>query len=674
MLFPIKKRFELSKSFLSEYVGRQPKWGPLGYVTYKRTYARRKEDGTTEEFWETLKRVVEGCFTIQMNHCLNCRLPWDERKAMKSAQKMYELMWNFKFLPPGRGLWMMGTDYIYERGSAALNNCAFVSTEEIADNFSDPFCFLMEMSMLGVGVAFDTKGAGKVLIQEPKVSVTQVHIVEDSKEGWVNAVRTILDSYVGKVKRPLAIDYSEIRPLGTPIKKFGGIAPGPEPLKKCIETIDNVMKEYIGKKIDSRLIVDLFNIIGKCVVSGGVRRTAELALGDYQDEEYLKLKDPDINGQRMMEWGWASNNSVICDEKTDFTNLGIQTAKNGEPGYFWLENARKYGRIKDGVTWADAKAAGTNPCSEQTLESYEICNLVETFPSFHDSLEEYLNTLKYAYLYAKTVTLIPTHLERTNAIMLRNRRIGLSQSGIIENFFKIGKHEHMRWCDEGYKYLCELDKFYSSWLCIPTSIKMTSVKPSGTVSLLPGVTPGIHYAHSKYYYRTIRVDKTSELLNILEKCNYRIEDSLYGDNTKVVYFPVKEKYMERFKEDVSIWEQVENVALMQHYWADNQVSVTITFKKEEASQIPFILDTFRDRLKSISFLPLTDHKYPQAPYQEISEEEYEEYVSKITPIEKYVEENLESFNGNGTKFHDTDDMYCDSDKCYFNARSNQQEN
>ena len=232
----------------------------------------------------------------------------------------------------------------------------------------------------------------------------------------------------------------------------------------------------------------------------------------------------------------------------------------------------------------------------------------------------------------------------------------------------------MRWCYEGYKYLCELDKFYSSWLCIPTSIKMTSVKPSGTVSLLPGVTPGIHYAHSKYYYRTIRVDKTSELLNILEKCNCRIEDSLYGDNTKVVYFPVKEKYMERFKEDVSIWEQVENVALMQHYWADNQVSVTITFKKEEASQIPFILDTFRDRLKSISFLPLTDHKYPQAPYQEISEEEYEEYVSKITPIEKYVEENLESFNGNGTKFHDTDDMYCDSDKCYFNARSNQQEN
>ena len=163
-MFAVREQFKLSKKFLDKFQEKQPLWGPLGYVTYKRTYARviEETDGQqrTEEFWETVRRVVEGCYTIQLNHCKNLKLPWIPYKAQKSAQEMFQLMWNFKFLPPGRGLWMMGSNYIYERGSAALNNCAFVSTEELEVSFSEPFCFLMDMSMLGVGVAFDTMGAG----------------------------------------------------------------------------------------------------------------------------------------------------------------------------------------------------------------------------------------------------------------------------------------------------------------------------------------------------------------------------------------------------------------------------------------------------------------------------------------------------------------------------------
>ncbi|HRI89758.1 MAG TPA: fused protease/ribonucleoside-triphosphate reductase, partial [Candidatus Hydrogenedentes bacterium] len=134
MLFDARERFTLEEEFLAQYSGKQPKWGPLGYVTFKRTYARVVPggNGRTEEYWETVRRVVEGCYTIQRNHCRFLKLPWNAQKAQRSAQEMYNLMWEFRFLPPGRGLWMMGTDYIYERGSAALNNCAFVSTEEIS--------------------------------------------------------------------------------------------------------------------------------------------------------------------------------------------------------------------------------------------------------------------------------------------------------------------------------------------------------------------------------------------------------------------------------------------------------------------------------------------------------------------------------------------------------------
>jgi len=651
-MFEIRERFRLSEKFLEQYKGQQPHWGPLGYITYKRTYARAVEGTTrTEEWWETLRRVVEGCYTIQQNHCSSLKLPWKPEKAQRSAQEMFRLMWDFKFLPPGRGLWMMGSDYIYKRGSAALNNCAFVSTEEIDTDFAEPFCFLMDFSMLGVGVAFDTKGAGKVSIQEPQRGEF-TYVVEDSKEGWCDLIRCLLNAYVGRGKRPAHIDYSKIRAMGAPIVTFGGIAPGPGPLIECVENITKILLPRIGHAISSTDITDLMNVIGKCVVSGGVRRTAELALGSADDAEYLKLKDPKLHGDKLTAWRWASNNSVTAYEGMDYQEVGAQTAKNGEPGYFWLDHARAYGRFKDGQTWADAKAAGTNPCAEQTLESYEICNLVETFPSRHESYDDYQRTLKFAYLYAKTVTLIPTHIERTNAIMLRNRRIGLSQSGIVESFEKHGRRTHLDWCDKGYAYISKLDKIYSSWLCIPQSVKKTSVKPSGTVSLLPGVTPGIHYAHSQYYFRTIRVDQTSPLVEPIRRAGYRIERSVYGDNTFVVYFPVEEKYFSRSKDDISVWEQMENVAQMQYYWADNQVSATITFKPDEAKDIPYILEMYESRLKSISFLPLTEHSYAQAPYQAITADTFNAAVAKLKPLD------FASINTD-----EAQDLFCDGDKC-----------
>jgi len=173
-------RFELSDDFLSKLKGKQPKWGQLGYITFKRTYARQLPDGKSEDYWQTVKRVVNGVFTIQKRHCAEHKIPFNQWTAQASAQKMFQLMWDFKFTPPGRGFWMMGTEYMYDNGGAPLNNCAFTSTENIDFDFAEPFTFLMDMSMLGVGVGGDTKGAGTILIKEPKPDGT--HQVEDTRK------------------------------------------------------------------------------------------------------------------------------------------------------------------------------------------------------------------------------------------------------------------------------------------------------------------------------------------------------------------------------------------------------------------------------------------------------------------------------------------------------------
>jgi hypothetical protein len=189
------------------------------------------------------------------------------------------------------------------------------------------------------------------------------------------------------------------------------------------------------------------------------------------------------------------------------------------------------------------------------------------------------------------------------------------------------------WCEKGYNYLENLDEIYSDWLCIPKSIKITSVKPSGTVSLLPGVSPGIHYPHSKYYIRRVRIAKNSNLIPVVKEAGYDVEEDVYNRNhAYVISFPIKEKYFERSKKDISIWEQFENAAAYQRHWSDNQVSITITFKPEEVKDIKYALECYEDKLKGVSLLPILEHGYEQAPYEEISKEKYEEMVKDVKPL------------------------------------------
>lgn len=636
--------FHLSDDFVAQYESRTPNWGfpigggnSLGELTFITKYSRVKEDGTKERWHETCRRVIEGMFSIQKDWCKQHRTRWNDHKAQRTAQDAYERMFSFKWLPPGRGLWMMGTEFVMKHGSAALQNCSFVSTSNLGPrNPTGPFTFLMEASMLGVGVGFDTRGAGKLTIHAPS-GEDRLFVIPDSREGWCESLDLKLRSFLLPNHQPVSFDYSLIRPEGTPIKGFGGTAAGPGPLMKLHDHLDKLFAGREGTPFDSSDIVDVANMIGKCVVAGNVRRSAELALGFAHDEAFLDLKDYKANPERMGTdgWGYLSNNSIIATVGENYDHLVDRILTNGEPGLVYLDLIQAYGRLGDPADYRDVRAVGVNPCSEQALESMECCTLVETFPSHHDSLDDFLDTLKVAYLYGKTVTLLPTHWEESNEVMTRNRRIGTSITGIAQFVENRSLHELREWCDAGYKKINALDVEYSEWLGVRESIRKTSIKPSGTVSLLAGVTPGVHWptAGGKYLRRQ-RFRRGDADVEIFRAAGYHIEpDDQDPDYTVVVTFPTEGPRV-RGQDEVSLWEKMALAAVMQRHWADNQVSATFTFREDERDQVAPAIRAFEGQLKAMSFLPPEDSSgYTQLPYESVDEETFAELRKGVSAID-----------------------------------------
>lgn len=749
-----------------------------GYPSHN-TYSRLKEsDGKNEAWWETVKRVVEGIYTIQKQHIEDYKLGWNQMKAQKSAQEMYDRIFNFKMLGSGRALWAMGTPLIMEKGlTESLYNCSYVSSKNISDNPGLLFAKAMDFLMCGIGVGSDVSGAESVTIKEQKKK-ENLFVIPDSREGWVESLQLLINSFFGGDK--YVFDYSLIRPAGEPIKTFGGTSSGHKALKELHEKIQDIYESNTGKLISARVIADTMNLIGKTVIAGNVRRSAEIIFGDATDE-FLDLKDYEKNPERM-DFGWASNNSVYAKVGMDYSEIAKRIVKQAEPGLYWLENARKYGRIRDDESdYRDSRVSGANPCFsydsmlltekgyiqigsldgkgvrivdsrgitqngkvfmsgtkrtitltlsngksitctpnhvfanenlsegvqaihslgftlksyqgesprvvsiaegkyepvydfslpehhwgvvngviahnclEITLEDGELCNLVEVIPSNHDSIEDFLTTLKYAYLFAKTITLTNTSWNDTNRVMLRNRRIGLSLTGLAQFEEKYGVNELKKWMEAGYETAKHYDVIYSDWFAIPQSIKITTVKPSGTLSLLAGVTPGIHYPQSQYYIRRIRLSNTSPYIPILKNSGYKIEKAFgQEDSTLVVEFPVSLGDNIRTLNNVSMWEQMNFAAFAQKYWSDNAVSVTVTFKKSEEKDLESALNLFQFQLKGVSFLPqLEEGAYPQMPYEEITKEEYEAMSNGLLPLDFSEMFSLES----------TGEKYCNNDSC-----------
>ncbi len=956
--------YRMRESFFRGYENRRPDFGfpmgagnTLGEHSWITKYSRRKPDGTREHFWEGLRRVIEGMYSIQKDHAARYCLPWNELQAHESAEEAYTRAFAGKWSPPGRGLWMMGTELVNGRGdSSALQSCAFLSTLEMADleDPARPFARMMDMSMLGVGVGFDTLGAGKITLNDPLSPGARrfvPHVVADSREGWCEATASLLRAFLTPSQDFPIFDYSQVRPAGAPIRTFGGTAAGPQPLVKLHAHLVGLLRNREGQPLTSSDVTDIMNMIGKCVVSANVRRSAQIALGQPDDEDFLDLKDWGKNPMRMGRdgWGHLSNNSVYAHVGLDYSFLVPRIALNGEPGLYWNGVAASRGRLADPPDDKEYRTVGLNPCqpawaslitpdgiavmgevqagdtiwsqdgwvqvtrkvatgvkpvyryrttagyvdatenhrvvsggmkvelrdaqsvdrlrgglqatphdpkkvlaglllgdgyihvtngnpyhvlcigehdqdyfsseiaglisgrhgtdrqwrvepvidgsnlarlperalpagllgdasvlrglysangsvvrgrvtfkttspairdgvqlslsalgiasyyttnkpsriqwpngdyesresydvnigrardvlrfaeiigfiqqykteklqdtvrsdtgtpdrsfnvteveflgehevwditvdgtshtywsgglnvsncSEQPLEDNEMCCLVETFPSRHTDLQDYLRTLKFAYLYGKTVTLLMTRWPETNEVMIRNRRIGTSMTGVAQFAEDRGWAELRRWQDKGYAEVRRWDGIYSEWLGIRESIRVTTVKPSGTVSLLWGVTPGVHWPReSGFYVRTVREMKDSPFAAVMAAAGYPVEPSVSDpDTTVVITLPVEGPQM-RSERDVSIWEKAALAAHCQEWWSDNAVSCTVTFGAEEMKEIPAVLRAFDGKFKTISFLPMAEGTYEQAPYQRVSREHWEQLRESIRPVD-----------------------------------------
>lgn len=481
----MQKVIKLDQTFIDKIKNKiRPHWGELGWVTYKRTYARWLNDKNRSENWdETVKRVIEG------NINLDPRLKDNPSKAVISeltaeAQQLFRLIYGLAATPSGRNLWISGSDY-QKRNGDSLNNCWFIAIRpqkygdsHIAPSYlasyqlavSMPFSFLFDQLMKGGGVGFSVvkENIKQIPKVDQKVDLTVVidknsksydaslklgavdkddwakkekdkddyiyYELPDTREGWVLASARMIDMHFNATnpenKHKLVLDISKIRPYGAKIHGFGGTASGPMPLVEMFFDINKIINAKQNEHLSAVDGTDICNLIGKTVVAGNVRRSAELALGSNDDQNFIKMKQ---DKEKLYHHRWASNNSVAIDSKfNEYNPIADGILHNGEPGVVNLELSRNYGRIADGYqAGIDDDVEGTNPCGEISLANGEPCNLFEVFPFIAEQQDwDLKDAFSLATRFAKRVTFSNYDWEVSRKIIQKNRRIGVSMSGI----------------------------------------------------------------------------------------------------------------------------------------------------------------------------------------------------------------------------------------------------
>lgn len=627
----VQARYHLPTSVVEDLRARPVPWGfgPLSEAVYYRTYSRTMPDGGQEQWADTVVRVVEGVMSIRKDWLVNTlgkRFP--KRKYDQIARTMALQIYDLKWTPPGRGLWAMGTEYIFERGSHALQNCGAV---EVKRSLANPAAWLMDALMCGVGVGFSTHNA-RIKLKGPKGRPT-TYVVPDTKEGWAELVKKLIRSYE-QGTRPVTFDYSKIRPAGAPIRGFGGTSSGYGPLEKLHERLRGFLQDHMDGKVDDvRLVTDTMNAVGACVVAGNVRRSAEIALGSPSSDTFLNLKNYELNPDRA-ELGWMSNNSVVLEDRSEFhdlPDLAPLITANGEPGVINMVNIRKYGRTSER---REDNATLMNPCAEQPLASHETCCLVEVFPT-RCSPSELPDVLKGATFYASTVALLKSHSPKTNAVTSENRRIGVSVSGVADWIDGTSVAHVFDALNRGYDVVRDYNRQLAKEAGVAESIRVTTVKPSGTVSLLAGVSPGVHFPVGGHVVRRMRVADDSPVTRILADAGVPMEKDEVSDNTNVLEFPLD--YGDgrtRSVKDVSVYEQAAITAMLQRAWSDNAVSCTLTVQPRELDQIGSVLGLYVPQVKSLSLLPDADGgAYAQMPLERITKADFEERRARIAAVD-----------------------------------------
>lgn len=634
----------LSEDFVNSYADKDIPWGfnGMGEIVYKRTYSRDIESLGRKEYWhETIARCIEGAQAIGAGY------------TKEEAERLFDYIFNLKGIFAGRSLWQLGTPLVEKMSGVSLVNCWMTTISKVED-----FQFLMDHLMVGGGVGFSVERA--VVHDMPKVKhvdhITHEKtndadfIVADSRQGWSALLGKVLDSYFHTGK---SFTYSTvlIRGFGAPLKTFGGTASGPEVLIEGMADIGKILSAREGKKIRSVDALDICNIIGKIVVAGSARRSAQIAIGDPDDFLYLRAKNW-AKGD-IPAWRGNSNNSIFADSYDEIIDEFWKGYDGtGEPyGLINRDLIRKNGRLGEKVN--DKAVIGTNPCGEIGLEDGEPCNLAEIFLPNIESKEELIDLSQLLYKTQKAITTLDYPYAKSQAVISKNRRLGQGITGWLQS-----TEEQLSWIDDCYKELKKYDAEWSSNLGINPSIKLTTVKPSGTLSLLAGVTPGIHPAYSEYYVRRVRMGSGDPLVNYCREKGYDVQydvglDGKENHTVCVVSFPCQTPEHATLAKDLTAIEQLEWVVKAQSEWADNNVSVTVYYRKEELPEIQeWMKKNYKNRLKSVSFLLHSDHGFALAPYEEIDEKQYLNLKGKIKSDVTYVDsvnefslDNLECADG-----------------------------
>lgn len=611
----------LSNDFIASYGSKTPPWGfgGLGEVVFLRTYSRKIEGTDSTESWvQTIKRIIDGAIEIGV--------PFSQEEA----EKLFDHMFNLRCSVSGRALWQLGTPLVSKFSGTSLNNCFYTNIEKIED-----FELLFDYLMLGGGVGFsverskihDLPKIKKVNYITAERTADADFIVPDSRQGWRELLHKVLESYFITGK---SFTYSTtlIREYGAPLKTFGGIASGPGALVEGLIDIGKVLDNRVGKKLRSVDVLDICNIIGRIVISGSSRRSAQIAIGDPDDMLFLRAKN--WGSGNVPAWRSNSNNSIYADSYDEIVpEFWKGYDGTGEPyGLLNRKMARTYGRL--GEKSPDPTVEGFNPCAEIALSDGESCNLSTIFLPNIESLAQMLEISRLLYMVQKQITRLSYPYEKTNTIVHKNGRLGQSVTGILQ-----ATEKQVAWLDETYIYLKSFDKSYSEDHGWNPSVRLTTVQPSGTLSLLPGVTPGIHPAFANFYTRRVRFSSVDPLVDACRKRGYKVvwDIGLDGreDHTRyVVEFPCKSPEGAVLAANMTAIDQLEWVKKMQTEWADNAVSVTVYYRKEELPAIQEWLSKNYDKsVKSVSFLLHVDHNFPLPPYEEITEEEYNKSIAKL---------------------------------------------
>lgn len=611
----------LSPEFIATYANQKTPWGfgGLGEVVYLRTYSRPIEElGRNETWTETVVRAINGASEIGV--------PFSQEEA----ETLFDHMFNLRCSLSGRALWQLGTPLVKKFNATSLNNCYFTNIESIED-----FELLFEYLMLGGGVGFSVERSKIHDLPKVKagVSITNERsndadiIVPDSRQGWKRLLHSVLKSYFDTGK---SFTYSTIliREYGAPLKTFGGTASGPGALIEGINDICKVLQNREGKKLRSIDVLDICNIIGRIVVSGSSRRSAQIAIGDPDDVLFLRAKNWSTG--TVPAWRANSNNSIYADAYEEIMpELWKGYDGSGEPyGLVNRKLARTQGRL--GEKMVDNSIEGFNPCAEIGLANGESCNLATIFLPNVESQEQLCEISKLLYKVQKQITRLDYPYPKTTEIVRKNARLGQSVTGVLQ----VGE-DKIAWLDVAYRELRAFDTEYSSANGWPESVRLTTVQPSGTLALLPGVTPGIHPAYARHYIRRVRFGSSDPLVESCRKRGYKVQWDIgidgREDHTRyVVDFPCESPDGAILAANMTAIEQLEWVKKMQTIWADNAVSVTVYYRKEELPEIQEWLSKNYDKgVKSVSFLLHADHNFTLPPYEEITEDVYNKLLSKI---------------------------------------------